>query len=254
MRLAALSSRAVFFAARLPTSDVNRIARWLYRYGTLPRTCVYERDFGTEDEPMSVLGLSRGGRARRQLSKMYDGFSYPGWHSFTLIGSNPTGNTRFKLYVSPRPEALALAFPAIAESFANMEVVSFKVGRGLDGLLRPDKLVAYFETSSHLHVVAAELAGILSGCSAQGVPFTAPCLGAETANDGLLSHGIDPPSDSKAVSWRSWITRRLAGLLLDVRPATADAGAQAALAAAEAEGIDVQHWLADESLFKRYSA
>jgi hypothetical protein len=258
MRLSALSNRAVSMAARLPYSDVNRIARWLYRYGTLPRTSAIERDFGVDDEPMSVLGLSRGGRARRQLAEIYEGATYPGWHSFSVSAGAPTDPLRFKLYVSPRPDVLASAFPIIAESFCRLEVKSFKVGRGLDGLLRPDKLVAYFESPGHLHLVAAELAQALSGCPAQGVPFTASCAGASatapTTTDGLLSQGIDPPPDADGASWRAWITRRLAQLLVNARPTTGEPAAQAALAAAEAQGIDVRHWVANEALFTRVSA
>lgn len=249
MRLSALSLQALHFAARLPGADEYRIARWLYRYGTLPRTPDIERDFGTNDEPMAVLGLTANGLARRRLAEVYNGATYPGWHSFSHQAASAVGHTRFKLYVSPRPEALASAFPIIVDRFSHLDVCAFKVGRGLDGLLRPDKIVAYFESRAHLNQVAAELAVALSGCPAQGVPFTAPFLGTETAASGLLSQGIDPPPGTEAASWRAWITRRLAKLLVEARPATGPVAAEAALFAAKVAGIDTRNWSADEALF-----
>jgi hypothetical protein len=199
---------------------------------------------------MAVLGLTSGGWARRRLAQVYDGATYPGWHSFSHRDIAPANGIRFKLYASPRPEALAYAFPLIVERFCRLDVRSFKVGRSLDGLLRPDKIVAYFETRAELDQAATDLASALVGCSAQGVPFTAPFGGTETTDDGLLSHGIDPPPEIEAASWRAWITQRLAGFLVQVRPATGPAAAEAALLAAEHAGIDTCTWAADEALFK----
>lgn len=254
MRIAALSLRALHLAAQLPDGDGVRIGRWLYRYGTLPSTPEAERDFGPEDDPMVILGLTRGGRARRRLAERYEGATYPGWLSFTHNAAPPEPHAGFKLYVSPRPEALAGAFPILADRFAALDVRAFKVGRSLDGLLRPDKIVAYFDTRAHLDIVAAAVAKALAGCPAQGVPFTATWPGKGWDADGLLSHGVDPPPGSAASSWRAWVTRRLADALVAARPATGAAAVEAVLRAAAAGGIDTTRWTADAAFLPRASA
>lgn len=244
-----LSHRAVYFAARLNCSDIAHIARWLYRYGTLPRTMEVERLFGLDDETMAVLGLTNNGWARRRIEDAYESATHPGWHGFSLRGAEQPSGGRFKLYVSPRPEAVASAFPVIVDRFSRFEVRAFKVGRGLDGLLRPDKIVAYFDSVAHRQQVAADLAKALSRCPAQGVPFTGSFADAKGAPDGLLSHGIDPPQSLKTSSWRAWITLRLAEFLVEAIPKFGSAAGQIALRRAKDVGIDTKEWSANEALF-----
>ena len=87
-----------------------------------------------------------------------------------------------KLYVSPRPSAVADVFPRAADVFAGAGVRSFKVGRGIEGLLRPDKIVAYFDDREALQAVARDLARRLRRAVPQGTPFTC-----DAGGDGLLS-------------------------------------------------------------------
>ena len=88
--------------------------------------------------------------------------------------------------------------------------VDFKIGDDAGGLLRPDKMVAYFGAREELDDVGAALRARLAGCPAHGVPFTAG-LG----DDGLLSWGLDPPESERALSWlgreswRLWLAAKL---------------------------------------------
>ena len=243
-RISQLSSRALNFAATLPTTETARIARWLYNYGSLPRGPTIELDFGPGDDPMAVLGLTLGGVARRKLEATYEATTYPGWFSFALTSTQVLAQAACKLYVSPQPEALATAFPIIAETFAEMEVRSFKVGRGIEGLLRPDKLVAYFDNRSDLDTVADALCERLNGCPAQGVPFTA-----DSGLDGLLSWGIDPPPSTEALSWRSWITKRLANEIVKARPSSDIVAVATALSCITSLGVNTARWTADRCAF-----
>jgi hypothetical protein len=222
-RLADLSVQAIRTTAALPTSDAASLARRLYAYGSVPRSPHIERDFGPGDDPLLVLGLGSGGAVRSQLLRVYDAFTHPGWIAFTRTSGEPRRAPRYKLYVSPRPEALANAFPIIADVFSSHGVRSFKVGRGAPGLLRPDKIVSYFDDWSHLASVADVLGKALAGCAAQGVPFTAGLDG-----QGLLSWGMDPPPppNGPVASWRSWVTGRVAAAIVAVRsPGQDPAGA-----------------------------
>jgi hypothetical protein len=127
---------------------------------------------------------------------------------------------------------------------AEQGIWSFKVARGVLGLLRPDKLVAYVADLEELNRVAAALADALDGCPAQGVPFTAPATA-----DGLVSWGMDPPSGEgqrgprSRDSWRSWITECLAHALVR---AEGCAGAmepwEFALDRLAMEGVDTATW------------
>lgn len=243
-RISQLSSRALDLAAALPTTETARIARWLYHYGSLPRGPTIELDFGPGDDPMAVLGLTLGGVARRKLEAAYEATTYPGWFSFALTPTPVLIQAACKLYVSPQPEALATAFPIISETFAKMDVRSFKVGRGIEGLLRPDKIIAYFDNRSDLDAVADTLCEKLNGCPAQGVPFTA-----EAGLDGLLSWGIDPPPSTEALSWRSWITKQLANEIVKARPSSGSVAVAAALRGVAALGVNTARWTADRCAF-----
>jgi hypothetical protein len=248
-RLAALSNRALFLASLSPTFDTRHLSRWLYRYGTLPRCPAIERDFGPEDSPMFVLGLNSGASTRTVLEARYETLTQQGWFSFAHSATPMKGYAECKLYVSPRPEALATAFPVVARTFAAMEVRAFKVGRGIEGLLRPDKLVAYFDTWEHMRAVATVLGRSLAGCHVHGVPFTAGIAGDDGA-DGLLSWGIDPPDVAAGpVSWRSWVTERLAAHLVAARPATGAMAISAALRGIAQTGVDPLRWTVDRAVF-----
>jgi hypothetical protein len=125
----------------------------------------------------------------------------------------------------------------MADVFVRFEVRSFKIGRGIEGLLRPDKIVAYFEDGAHMEEVAGELCRSLRGCPAQGVPFTA-----EFGGNGLLSCGVDPPASEPAVSWRSWVTQRLGASLTAHGGLPREELVAAALADIRLAGIDPDLW------------
>jgi len=236
-RIAALSERALHLAAGLKVAETARLARWLYRYGTVPRSPEIERNFGHGDDPMAVLGLTPGGAARQTLEYSYQVTTYPGWLSFARETLPIISQAACKLYVSPQPAELAEAFPVIADVFARMKVRSFKVGRGIEGLLRPDKIVAYFDDRDALHRVAQALARRLANCAAQPVPFTT-----EAGGGGLLSWGTDPPLGGNTLSWRSWITQQLAKGLKMARPATDFDAVAAALRHVAEQGVELRTW------------
>ena len=220
-------------------------AQWLYRFGTVPRGPAIDRDFGPDDDPMAVLGMTVGGGTRRLLETAYEATSLQGWYSFARTPARTQIAAVCKLYVSPRPEALADTFPRIADAFVRSDVRSFKVGRGVEGLLRPDKIVAYFEDRVHMKEVAGALGRSLRGCPAQGVPFTA-----EAGGNGLLSSGVDPPAGDEAASWRSWVTKRLAGSLTSHRGTPGVDRVAVALADIRLAGVDPDLWLPSADSFR----
>ena len=194
---------------------------------------------------MAVLGMTVGGATRRLLESAYEASSLPGWYAFARTGVPVQLAAACKLYVSPSPAALADAFPRIVAELVRAEVRSFKVGRGIEGLLRPDKVIAYFDRRDDLDRVADALERVLSGCPAQGVPFTA-----DIAGDGLLSWGVDPPLGHAALSWRSWVTKKLAASLTARRAMPEVDPVAATLDDIRAAGVDPERWLVSPDAFR----
>ncbi len=235
--MARLSETALRMAAELPPADEAALARWLYAFGRLPRTPAIDRDLGPDDEPMGVLGLDRGGAVRRILEEGFVASADSGWYSFLARPLRTDVVPVCKLYVSPRPESLVEVFPVVAATFVERDVRSFKVGRGSDGLLRPDKIVAYFASRDLMAETADSLDRALSGCPVQGVPFSA-----ELGGRGLLSWGVDPDGGLTRTSWRSWVTHRLAAGLVSRAEEGPDRRVGAALAAIREAGVDPDSW------------
>lgn len=248
-RIAHLSLAAIRLAASVFWTEPALAEHWLYRFGTVPRGPTVERDFGAGDGSITVLGLSLGSRTRRMLEAAYEATSLEGWYSFARRPARAKMVAACKLYVSPRPEALVDCFPRIADAFVQSDVQSFKVGRGIEGLLRPDKIIAYFEDHAHMQDAAGVLGRSLRGCPVQGVPFTA-----EVGGNGLLSCGVDPPAGDVAASWRSWITKRLANSLTAQRGAEHVDLVTAALAEIRLAGVDPDFWLPTAEFFRSKSA
>jgi hypothetical protein len=179
------------------------------------------------------------------------------WRGFTNEhASRPEGVTPtvvHKLYVSPGLDALPEVFETVVESLTELSVAEFKIGRSLEGVLRADKLVAYFSSFEALARAAARLRSRLAGCPAQGVPFTAPIDEA-----GLLSWGLDPPARRGEAawtgreSWRLWVTRRLGAALVaatqDERPEIE--AWRFALDRVRFEGFDTRSWTPSERIWR----
>ena len=186
--------------------------RWLARGGWWRTAPEVLRASGA-DRPHRLLRL----RSRWRRESIGD--SWLAWHSET-----PAGCSAYKLYVSPTLEHLPRIFEAAIRAFAQGGCSHFKLGRGAHGLLRPDKLVAYFSGLEGLQQASEQIRISAQAAAAQGVPFTAPI-----DSDGLLSWGMDPPPFEQVMpsqqiqSWRQWLTGRVALYALAARETGADA-------------------------------
>jgi hypothetical protein len=250
-RLAALSLAALRYGAALAVDDPLRLSLRLYAYNRRPLTPRWQRRLPSAAAVRDHLGIAPGGTNRALL----DGAWKPArpseaWLSWTSRRPEPEsagGGATHKLYVSPAPEALADSFGAILDALTAARAAQLKVGAGAAGVLRPDKLVAYFPSFERLAAAAEEVAARLGGVPAQGVPFTS-----EIGGDGLLSWGMDPPaarSWNGRESWRLWLTHRLARALLSARGAAAPEPWRFALERLRLEGVDTASWTPAASLW-----
>src|SRR6185369_17737552 len=66
-------------------------------------------------------------------------------------------DSTYKLYVSPHPDSLPQTFSTLIDVLSEHEHLQFKVGGSALGILRPDKLVVYFESVESLQRTADAL-------------------------------------------------------------------------------------------------
>ena len=259
--LAEMSRRAIDYAAALELADPIALAGRLYRYNTIPASRRWRELLPDDGATAEYLGLV-GGAAGRTLAGEWRSLpESEGWISWQSRGGRAArpydGNAEstYKLYVSPTCERLREAVEGVAAAIARSNAVQWKVGKGIHGLLRPDKIVVYFRQFADLQETALKIVANLQGCSSHGVPFTSELAGA-----GLLSWGVDPPMDargelwSRAESWRVKVCNRLAlaltqalaqrGQHQSVSPAQLVSPTQFALERLRLEGVDTNTWTA----------
>jgi|HubBroStandDraft_3_1064219.scaffolds.fasta_scaffold03362_3 hypothetical protein len=251
-RLGALSLAALRYGARLALDDPFALSLRLYGYNTLPLTPDWQRRLPSAEQVEGFLGIAPGGPHRKLLDGNFGAAGRDGaWLSWNARAPGPrSGRATFKLYVSPRPEALPALAGDLLAGLAAARPSAFKLGSAAAGLLRPDKIVAYFPSFEALAAAAEPLARRLAGAPVQGVPFTS-----EMAGDGLLSWGADPPAEPSfpgfdGESWRLWLTHRLARALVQARAAGDGEPWRFALARLDLEGVDPVTWTPRAGVFR----
>jgi hypothetical protein len=256
---ARLSREALLHAQDLETSDPHTLSMALYRYNHIPLTPFWKTRFANREAILAHLGADRGPLHllldRGWLaSQRTDGSGWLSWSS-TTPWPRTADDVTYKLYVSPRPERIRDAFEIVVRVLADFPGTPFKIGENAAGLLRPDKLVTYFPTREQLGEAAERLGHELEGCEAHGVPFTAGF-----DDSGLLSWGVDPPENDRALqwqgreSWRLWLVQRLGAALSIAKTARSGAAVEPwrfAIERARRHGVDVETWTPSATLWSR---
>jgi hypothetical protein len=252
-----LSREALVHAQSLRTQDARRLSTRLYLHNALPISPTWRRRLPSPAAVARRLELHPGGRNERAIARAWSRSDGGGWIRLrSRSSSRRSGSFRLKLYVSPHPERLPDALATAMRVLSGSGAHAIKVAGTVEGLLRPDKLVAYFSDAAEIHAAAETLLGELAGMRAHGVPFTAPLDPA-----GLISYGVDPPDDERLfrdrpISWRRWLTDRLAAALLvaSSRPARSVEPWQFALHRVSLGGVDTSRWQRADVDFARARA
>lgn len=253
--VARLSREALLHAQDLETGEPHVLTNALYLYNRIPMSPFWKARFPNRDAVIAHLGVDRG-PLRVLLER--DWIANPassGWLSWSSRDTKPRdpNGVTHKLYVSPRPEHIRDAFEIVVRVLSAFPGAQFKIGQDAAGLLRPDKLVTYFINREQLDEAAVDLRRELSGCEAQGVPFTAGI-----DESGLLSWGVDPPDSDRALSWlgreswRLWVVQRLAAALSlakSARSADALEPWRFAIERVRRQGVDVETWTPSATLW-----
>lgn len=243
--LAKLSMEALSYGAALIDVDGASLMQKLYTYNRRPTTPALRRQLPNSEACLTFLGLASECGVRKVIDRHWSGDdddSSP-WLVFTRRAPQRERTTQScKLYVGLTFEELAKCMPAIADALGRSAASQFKVGTDLDGLLRPDKFVAYFPNKAALHDAGRELLPIIADRAVHVVPFTAAI-----APSGALSWGMDPQNAwfGDRQSWRQWICEKLAAALVAARSSTAETVApwQFALERLRLEGVDTDTFM-----------
>jgi hypothetical protein len=238
-----ISSRAIQYGAMLNIDNPHTLAMRLYCYNRRPLTpiwwqrCLYPEQL--------LLDLTSGiGDLDQHWVNVPPNPDNPNWFVWrSRMGDSREHRLVYKLYIAPCVEELSetmrRSFPILAACGAN----SVKVGNSAVGVLRPDKLVAYFDDQTALRSAADALGPRLRDITPQPVPFTC-----QLDSLGVLSWGVDPPKDVsrlpwEGASWRVWVTMRLALALVDAQRANSALPAwQYAFNRVRLDGIDPVTW------------
>jgi hypothetical protein len=257
-----LAHDAIRSAEALATDDAAEIADYLYRFNTRPLSPEWASRLPNPVAVAAYLALDDGDATSATLVRHWrsrtaapdDHWIF--WHARHARAAAGDDGAVHKLYVSASVEALPTAFAAAVDVLTALRAPQLKIGRDVRGLLRPDKLVAYFATLDDLLRAADALRTALRGTAAQGVPFTAEA----GDGDALLSWAIDPPerAGEPRESWRRWIAGKLAGYLIagrqGSRGSTEGESWRWALARLRLDGIDTSRWIASPSAWSASGA
>ncbi|REK00825.1 MAG: hypothetical protein DWQ36_21800 [Acidobacteria bacterium] len=149
-----------------------------------------------------------------------------------------------KLYVSPAAADLGEALRRLAPALRRIDFVELKVGATLDAVLRPDKLVLYFEDRRRLEQAAESLLSALRrgepSLRVHGVPFSGAL-----SPDGLLSWAIDPVIEGEPMtSWRAWLAQEIAAAIVASRRSGSSVEERCGevLQRLHGRGVDVAVW------------
>jgi hypothetical protein len=252
-RIAELSVDALRYGQRLDIDETTVLAGRLYGYNRLPLTPAWQRRLPGRDAVVEYLGLGAEAPLARAIARRWTstGDGDAPWLSWGAPPTRSGDGGTFKLYVSPQPDELADVLGVVVDVLGEVRASAFKVGAGVEGLLRPDKLVAYFDSFERLAAAGDRLRTQLDGVAAHGVPFTAAI-----SDDGLLSWGVDPPGRAQTPgmqgqeSWRLWLCTRLAAALLTARGGVASEAWEYALERIRLEGVDPATWAPSQVIWR----
>ncbi len=244
-----LSVNALKYGQNLCLSNPIELSKRLYFYNRMPLSIAWKKELSTKEKVATYLGISVGGKSRTILNEYWKFDEYTtnkDWFFFYANDQKRMHNpfTRYKLYISPHPKYLREVFFDIIRILSKNILSSFKVGNNIHGILRPDKMVAYFSSFKDLQSTSTELKDVLGSVPAQGVPFTA-----YLDHQGLISWGMDPPYNMKLLpwdgpSWRRWITNHLASSIIQASNSKCHLEPwEFALQRIKLEGIDPISWI-----------
>jgi hypothetical protein len=232
-RVAQLSNDAMVYVTEAEGLSPREAAVRLYMYNRVPCTPALQRKFASDDDLLAFLA-GKTALAKRLEKHWVREVSQEAW-----------------LVWHPTLDGLPQTFQVAVDAFCQVKCSHFKVGRSAFGLLRPDKFVAYFENLEQVKEAAELIRASTSGIRAQGVPFTGAI-----DTEGLTSWGMDPPKFEQVmawqehVSWRQWVTERLAVYMLAAKESGAENAVEFASRRIALDGVNPDTWTPNLAIWR----
>jgi len=258
-----LSREALRLVACIEGEDALVLSDRLYHYNRRPLTPRWVDRIRTPGDALRFAGASANSHTAAALSRHWKtkaagtGRYWLAWWP-RVKSRNPRRSddamVTYKVYVSPTTETLPDVFPAVINVLVDAGAPMFKLGGTASAVLRPDKLVLYFARRDAAEDVAATLLTKLHGTPAHPVPFSH-----DMGGDGLISLGIDPPSERAMIaqvgaSWRLWLCRRLASYVSTAqRAGRAHDAERFALERVALDGVDPSTWEPSEDAVRGFA-
>jgi hypothetical protein len=245
-----LSEAALLYAASLGVHRPNDLAVRLYLYNRCPLSARLRRSFPDAESVAAELVRHWVDITRSLEQHWIEHYPAPGFGGWRMWARSrrrrPMSRVTHKMYVSADLEHTSVAFCELVALLTDTAAPALKVARDLGYLVRPDKLIAYFDDPVEMRQVAARLGDRLSGVTAQGVPFTS-----FLEPSGLLSWGMDPPDEIESSSWRGWLCRELAHAMVTAETADPRGRIYAALEHVCQLGVDTRSWEPVNNIWQR---
>ena len=220
-----LSLRAIELATLLHGRVLGRIAAFLYFYNRMPISRRWMERIPDEAALLRFLGIGEDKRwpGSRNVHPFTRGMgdTDPFWMYWNIDKHTrppQKSGSGFKVYVSPKCEDLPLTIQHVGMVLESSGAHMVKIGRNAQVLLRPDKLMIYFNILQDAVRFGRRLLSEVSLTRAQAVPFTYPL-----DPIGLVSIGFDPPPTARwhdgreGRSWRLWATECVAAAIMRVQ-------------------------------------
>jgi hypothetical protein len=246
-----ISREAIDYGLQLKIDDALSLSARLYFYNRRPYPPFIAKEHASNtNSGLDFLGIEDAvkqlnHRCNWKTQKLPDEYDVV-WKSWKKSGEKSGGIEKYKLYISCLYEEIPILIDGIVKTLSDGDCYQFKLGRRIIDLMRPDYFIVYFKSFEGMRKTANTLMPLLDGTTPHGVPFTCPLNEA-----GTLSWGIDPPKGGKVsgwmtddLSWRIWITNRLATSILNAKQSLNDNAAikNFALQRLEMDGINIQQW------------
>ncbi len=213
-----LSAEGISFAVNSALTRPQDLSILLYNFNCIPMYRTWRERFPGEDDILRFLGLREdhtwpgmppdiSPRRPKEGSSTDKLAYYENWISWKFTRGRERDKLNYKVYLSPVPADLPRVFELAREEIVRRDVCFMKVGRRRNNLLRPDKLVVYFQDYREASDFAGGMVDRTAGYTAQGVPFSYQI----DRDNPLVSMGVDPPRRmSENISWRLYVTNKLA--------------------------------------------
>lgn len=232
-----LSLAALRHVASLNLTDALSNTRKLYSFNRVPESTAWRKKWPGATCPWDALAPSWGLTGWAQETGASE------WRLWRRRTSRR--HIAAKLYLSVHPRDIEDAVSRVVPALYDSEALAFKLAATRLDLLRADKFVLYFPSTSSMHDTALVLDNRISEFAPHEVPFTCVLDGC-----ARVTWGADPAKEDRSrllpdeCSWRTWICERAGTAIAEANSAglTDEVALHFVLSRVASSGVDPTTW------------